>query len=638
MTSARPVTGWSQVTTTDLETFLGHSPSSSRHQRTYVLRGFFSWAKRRKLILIDPAISLRMGSQPAFTGNVLDATVQRALFRRWTGHATIRTKRLTGLLALLHAASNAQIRGLTIGDADAARRTLNLAGRPFPVPLDPVSWPALEDCLRHGTDLRTLNPHVIVTRATRTGDSPAHPTYLTRVLRPAGTTPSLCRQTRIAQLVTDLDPSSPPPPSHARLRARPLPRRQRGPRPSRTHPAHQPANPCAAGAALHTLTRPVRVRQGRRRSTFKSGYGFTRWGPGWPIPPRAWRCCCGRCTPLEHLRRPPHGADGGDPADPRPRGPTCWSASTGAGARPRTDQPPAVPATPRRRVLFTCGWAITEADEQAIRLLPATGWQARGGPGRAPSSRTSTSPRSPTLMRRAGRWPAGLRGVVRRTRPSRRQARNLTAFETRHRLAGTPSSAPTSRPRAGSPGVPGSHHAQFIGRAAPPARRRRRRRPHREIDGPAESSVEDMDGELRVGTCRQPRRRPVPPGFRLLGLYDCDDLADAEPDTLRYRLLSLPARLVPPRPAARAEDQPHLALEGGIPDLLAAAIHPARPRLTSRSRPRIPERRPPRRSRSRWPPEHIGSAAICCGHMSQIQPPKTGTTRSVTNLAPPLNR
>src|SRR6266542_5339580 len=29
-----------------------------------------------------------------------------------------------------------------------------------------------------------------------------------------------------------------------------------------------------------------------------------------------------------------------------------------------------------RTVLFTCGWAITEADEQAIRLLPAAAWQA----------------------------------------------------------------------------------------------------------------------------------------------------------------------------------------------------------------------------------------------------------------------
>jgi hypothetical protein len=29
-----------------------------------------------------------------------------------------------------------------------------------------------------------------------------------------------------------------------------------------------------------------------------------------------------------------------------------------------------------RTVLFTCGWAITGADEQAIRLLPAAAWQA----------------------------------------------------------------------------------------------------------------------------------------------------------------------------------------------------------------------------------------------------------------------
>ncbi len=205
LTSAGPVTGWSQVITADLEGFLGHSPGN-RHQRTYVLRGFFGWAKHRKLILIDPATALRLGSQPAFTGTVLDAAAQRALFRRWTGSTAHPHERLTGLLALLHAASSAQIRGLTIGDADHAQRTLSLAGRPFPAPLDPVSWAALGDCLRHREALRTLNPHVIVTMATRTGDSPAHQSYLTRVLRPAGTTPALCRQTRVSQLVTDLDP------------------------------------------------------------------------------------------------------------------------------------------------------------------------------------------------------------------------------------------------------------------------------------------------------------------------------------------------------------------------------------------------------------------------------------------------
>jgi hypothetical protein len=205
LTSAGPVTSWSQVITADLEGFLASSPGN-RHQRTYILRGFFGWARHRKLLLIDPAASLRLGSQPAFTGNVMDISAQRAVFRRWTSPAAHPHERLTGLLALLHGASSSQIRNLTTGDTDPAQRTVNLAGRPFPTPLDPVSWAALEDCLHHRDVLHTLNPHVIVTRATRTGDSPADQSYLTRALRPAGTTPSLCRQTRISQLVTDLDP------------------------------------------------------------------------------------------------------------------------------------------------------------------------------------------------------------------------------------------------------------------------------------------------------------------------------------------------------------------------------------------------------------------------------------------------
>jgi hypothetical protein len=47
---------------------------------------------------------------------------------------------------------------------------------------------------------------VIVTGVTRTRDTPADSSYLTRALAASGTTPSACRQTRIAQLVIDLDP------------------------------------------------------------------------------------------------------------------------------------------------------------------------------------------------------------------------------------------------------------------------------------------------------------------------------------------------------------------------------------------------------------------------------------------------
>jgi len=202
--SAR-ITSWTEVTTADLEGFLA-GRARSRHQDTYVLRRYFAWARRQKLILIDPARPLRLGPQPGFTGTVLDTATQRSLLSRWTSDGTRPHERLTGLLALLHAASNAEIRGLAVTGIDDRKRTLTLPGRPFPVPADPASWNAVQACLRYRDQLATLNPHLIVTKATRTGDAPADSSYLTRLLAPAGVTPSACRQTRIAQLVNDLDP------------------------------------------------------------------------------------------------------------------------------------------------------------------------------------------------------------------------------------------------------------------------------------------------------------------------------------------------------------------------------------------------------------------------------------------------
>jgi hypothetical protein len=205
LTARRHSTGWAEVTTTDLEAFLAQT-NSNRHQHTYVLRRFFGWARGRKLILIDPTRRLALGPQPAFTGTVLELVTQQALFRRWNNPATPAHERLTGLLALLHAASNIQIRALAIDDIDAHNRTIALTGRPFPTPLDPATWDALQACLRHREAIHTLNPHVMVTRVTSGRTTAADSSYLTRALAPAATTPAICRQTRLTQLVTDLDP------------------------------------------------------------------------------------------------------------------------------------------------------------------------------------------------------------------------------------------------------------------------------------------------------------------------------------------------------------------------------------------------------------------------------------------------
>jgi hypothetical protein len=114
----------------------------------------------------------------------------------------------------------------------------------------------------------------------------------------------------------------------------------------------------------------------------------------------------------------------------------------------------------RRTVLFTCGWMITGADKQAIRLLPAAAWQAAVDQDGAVQEDKHVADVT-HLLSRAGGWPAGLRWIVRRTKPSRRQMKNLTAYEraTGWRYSIIVTNIPAT---GGIPGVAGSHHAQFI--------------------------------------------------------------------------------------------------------------------------------------------------------------------------------
>jgi Transposase DDE domain group 1 len=195
----------------------------------------------------------------------------------------------------------------------------------------------------------------------------------------------------------------------------------------------------------------------------------------------------------------------------------------------------------RRTVLFTCGWAITAADEQAIKKLPAPAWKpAVDQDGTVQQDKHVAE--ITHLMRRAAGWPAGLRWIVRRTRPSRRQARNLTAFE---RATGWRYSIiVTSIPAAGGiGGVPGSHHAQFIDVL---------HRQHAVVEDGVRAAksmgLRNLPSKTWQVNCGWVLAANIAADLaawcRLLGLYDCDDLKDAEPDTLRYRLLSLPARLV----------------------------------------------------------------------------------------------
>ena len=195
-------------------------------------------------------------------------------------------------------------------------------------------------------------------------------------------------------------------------------------------------------------------------------------------------------------------------------------------------------ASRRRAVLFTCGWAITEADEQAIGLLPASAWQTAVDQDGVVQEDKHVAEITHLLSRAAG-WPGGLRWIVRRTRPSRRQARNLTAFE---RATGWRYSIiVTNIADTGIKGVPGSHHAQFIDVL---------HRQHAVVEDGVRTAksmgLRNLPSKTWVVNCGWVLAANLAADLaawcRLLGLYDQDDLKDAEQDTLR-RLLSLPARL-----------------------------------------------------------------------------------------------
>jgi hypothetical protein len=197
-------------------------------------------------------------------------------------------------------------------------------------------------------------------------------------------------------------------------------------------------------------------------------------------------------------------------------------------------------SSPRRAVLFTCGWMITVADEDAIRQVPAGAWKPGAGQdGTAEDDKDVAEITG--LMTRAGNWPDGLRWIARRVKPSRRHRRNLTDYE--KKTGWKYSITCTNIPDAGISGVPGSHHPQYIDVV------------HRE------HAVVETAG-VRTAKAMGLRNLPskswqVNSGWviaaniaaditawtRLLGHCDDEELPEADPDTLRYRIWHIPARL-----------------------------------------------------------------------------------------------
>jgi hypothetical protein len=197
-------------------------------------------------------------------------------------------------------------------------------------------------------------------------------------------------------------------------------------------------------------------------------------------------------------------------------------------------------SSPRKTLLFTCGWMITAADEAAIAAVPADAWK----PGIAQDGDTGDDKdvaEITHLMSRAGNWPDGLRWIARRVKPSRRHLKNLTDYE--KKTGWKYSITCTNIPDSGIPGVPGSHHPQYIDTV---------HRQHAVVETSGVRTAKAMGLRNLPSKTWQVNRgwvlaaniaADLAAWTRLLGCHDDEELRDASPDTLRYRIWHIPARL-----------------------------------------------------------------------------------------------
>lgn len=208
ITDQRDAQGWESVAVADVEAFLATKSASNGVRQLHCLRAFFRWARTERVIAVEPTRGIQASSNFAFRGRVLDGAAQRALFRRWshdTGSLDA-DEAAAGLLGLLHGASAAELRAVQVHDIDLSAGTIRLGSRPERTPLDPPTSLAIKRCLEGRTPAQQLNPHLFVNRSSKVGHEPVSQDYLELRLARVGVTPRQLRATRLAHLVTVMDP------------------------------------------------------------------------------------------------------------------------------------------------------------------------------------------------------------------------------------------------------------------------------------------------------------------------------------------------------------------------------------------------------------------------------------------------
>jgi len=194
------------VSIAHIETFLAaievqHAAATS----LAYLRQFFRWARRRKLVLVDPTAGIYRNSKPIFDGPVLGIDAQRAMFRRWTTATDLHPyEAAIGLLSLIHAVRRSDLVALKANDI--ANGAIVLQSGRGALKLDPATRRAVDAAIAHRRSLETQNPHLFVSGFTNKNSRPVTGMFLTDAVTSGGG-PALrtLRATRLATLMDGAD-------------------------------------------------------------------------------------------------------------------------------------------------------------------------------------------------------------------------------------------------------------------------------------------------------------------------------------------------------------------------------------------------------------------------------------------------
>ncbi|MFJ9034125.1 IS1380 family transposase [Streptomyces sp. NPDC102274] len=188
--------------------------------------------------------------------------------------------------------------------------------------------------------------------------------------------------------------------------------------------------------------------------------------------------------------------------------------------------------TARRTVRHTVGWTITQDDERAIARLAESAWETSVHQDGSLQEGYFVAELTGVNTREG--WPEVMRLIARRVRPTRRHLKELTDFEkqTGWRYSIT---ATNIHHMWGSAGSRQAHFLDVLHRS------------HAGVEDWVRTNLDNLPSALwevnRGWMLAANIAADLDAWLRLLTLHDIDDLADAEPDTTRFKLYHLPARL-----------------------------------------------------------------------------------------------